>query len=78
MRSKQLITRGPLFLGYFFVLLTFCLHNQPVQADLKKVTSVEGITEYQMDNGMRVLLFPDSSQPKFTVNITSTSHNSVS
>jgi len=28
-------------------------------ATLKKITTVEGITEYQMDNGLRVLLFPD-------------------
>ncbi len=37
---------------------------------IKKVTSVEGITEYQLDNGMQVLLFPDASKPTFTVNIT--------
>jgi len=36
----------------------------------KKVTSVEGITEYALDNGMRVLLFPDSSKPTVTVNVT--------
>src|SRR5947209_10635340 len=36
----------------------------------KKITSVEGITEYQLDNGLRVLLFPDSSQAKVTVNMT--------
>src|SRR5215831_486004 len=36
----------------------------------KKITSVEGITEYQLENGLRVLLFPDSSQSKFTVNMT--------
>src|SRR2546422_902037 len=36
----------------------------------KKIASVEGITEYQLDNGLRVLLFPDSSQSKFTVNMT--------
>jgi len=36
----------------------------------KKVASVEGITEYQLDNGLRVLLFPDSSQSKVTVNMT--------
>jgi zinc protease len=36
----------------------------------KKVASVEGITEYQFDNGLRVLLFPDSSQSKVTVNMT--------
>lgn len=28
-----------------------------------KVTSVEGITEYRLRNGMRVLLFPDASKP---------------
>ena len=35
-----------------------------------KITSVEGITEYRLDNGMAVLLFPDNSKPKVTVNIT--------
>lgn len=34
------------------------------------VTSVEGITEYRLDNGVRVLLFPDPSKPKVTVNMT--------
>ena len=36
----------------------------------KKVASVEGITEYTLDNGLRVLLFPDSSRPTVTVNLT--------
>src|SRR5437867_1270972 len=36
----------------------------------KKITTVEGITEYQLDNGLRVLLFPDSSQSKVTVSMT--------
>jgi zinc protease len=35
-----------------------------------KVTSIEGITEYRLDNGLRILLFPDQSKPKVTVNIT--------
>ncbi|MCM2327030.1 MAG: insulinase family protein [Lysobacter sp.] len=35
-----------------------------------KVTSVEGITEYRLDNGLKVLLFPDLSKPTITVNIT--------
>jgi zinc protease len=35
-----------------------------------RVTSVEGITEYRLDNGMRVLLFPDQSKQTITVNIT--------
>jgi zinc protease len=36
----------------------------------KKITSVEGITEYELPNGLRVLLFPDPSQAKITVNMT--------
>jgi len=43
---------------------------QKTIADAVKVTSVEGITEYRLANGMRVLLFPDSSKPTITVNIT--------
>jgi len=31
---------------------------------------VEGLTEYQFDNGLRALLFPDNSQSKVTVNLT--------
>ena len=34
------------------------------------VTTVEGITEYRLDNGLRVLLFPDASKPQVTVNVT--------
>ncbi|NCW21776.1 MAG: insulinase family protein, partial [Gammaproteobacteria bacterium] len=36
----------------------------------EKVTSVEGITEYRLANGLRVLLFPDPSKSTITVNIT--------
>jgi zinc protease len=35
-----------------------------------QVASVEGITEYTLPNGLRVLLFPDQSKPTVTVNIT--------
>jgi zinc protease len=35
-----------------------------------KVTSIEGITEYRLDNGLRVLLFPDPSSANVTVNCT--------
>jgi zinc protease len=34
-----------------------------------KVVSVEGITEYRLANGLRVLLFPDVSKPTLTTNI---------
>lgn len=36
----------------------------------EKVTSVEGITEYKLANGLKVLLFPDPSKSTITVNIT--------
>src|SRR5437762_1097735 len=36
----------------------------------KKIAIVEGITEYQLDNGLRVLLFPDPSTSAVTVNLT--------
>ena len=36
----------------------------------KKVAAVEGISEYQFDNGLRLLLFPDNSQSKVSVNLT--------
>ena len=37
---------------------------------VQKITSVEGITEYKLDNGLQVLMFPDPSQETITVNIT--------
>jgi zinc protease len=37
---------------------------------VQKITEVEGITEYSLPNGLRVLLFPDPSKPIITVNIT--------
>ena len=36
----------------------------------KKGASVEGITEYRLDNGLKILLFPEPSRPKVTVNLT--------
>src|SRR6185312_11182430 len=37
---------------------------------VQKLATVEGITEYSLPNGLRVLLFPDASHPKVTVNMT--------
>ncbi len=66
----MIIKKGLVRLGSFTALLLCGLSCLTLRAGLEQVTSVEGITEYRMDNGMRVLLFPDPSQPKFTVNIT--------
>ena len=41
-----------------------------IPSGVERVTSVEGITEYRLANGLRVLLFPDPSKPTITVNMT--------
>ncbi len=45
-------------------------HQNQRSAAPVKVTEVEGITEYRLANGLKVLLFPDPSKPTITVNIT--------
>ena len=40
------------------------------EAKAQKMHTVEGVTEYRLNNGLRVLLFPDSSKPTITVNMT--------
>ena len=40
------------------------------QEAAQKIVTVEGVTEYRLSNGLRVLLFPDFSKPTITVNMT--------
>ena len=48
-----------------------CLAGWTLQADeLQPLREVEGISEYRLENGLQVLLFPDVSSPKVTVNLT--------
>ncbi|HEX8610740.1 MAG TPA: pitrilysin family protein [Telluria sp.] len=42
----------------------------PLPKGVVQGPSVEGITEYRLPNGLKVLLFPDSSKPTVTVNVT--------
>lgn len=54
-----------------FVLMFFAaaaLAAAPAQP--QRITEVEGITEYRLANGLKVLLFPDQSKPTITVNVT--------
>src|SRR5260221_12515250 len=51
------------------VSLAISAFSQP-PAGVQKGASVEGITEYTFTNGLRVLLFPDPSNPKVTINMT--------
>ena len=52
------------------ILLARPAAAQQDAADLRPLASVEGITEYRLDNGLQVLLFPDASKPQVVVNIT--------
>jgi zinc protease len=68
-------------LRFAFVVLVLCslapqapsLAQAPPTATppgVERVTTVEGITEYRLQNGLRVLLFPDQSKSTITVNVT--------
>ncbi len=43
---------------------------QSLPPGVEKKSSAGGITEYSYRNGLRVLMFPDASNPKVTVNMT--------
>jgi zinc protease len=60
------------FLVFFALAVAFGLPvgAQPLPAGVTKVTSVEGIDEYRLANGLQVLLAPDDSKPTTTVNLT--------
>ena len=53
-RNKALL---PLILIFAFTAL-----SQTLPQGVRKITAVEGITEYALPNGLHVLLFPDSSK----------------
>lgn len=62
--------RAPsLALSLGFVLAAFPFEFARSQMP-EKVASVEGVSEYRLSNGARVLLFPDASRPTITVNMT--------
>ena len=66
-------SRTPLSAWFSIVALGWIMGAagaQTVADPPKKIASVEGITEYRLDNGLRVLLFPDQSRLKVTVNLT--------
>ncbi len=56
-------------LALVFLLATTVL-AQTLPPGVQKKASLGGITEYDFPNGLKVLLFPDSSNPKVTVNMT--------
>ena len=67
MRDFTLIT---LIIGCLALLPGAALYAQASSDGPELITSVEGVTEYELDNGLTVLLFPDQSVPTTTVNVT--------
>ena len=64
MRLKKFIAAS-----FAILLLAAATWAQTLPQGVQKVTSIEGVTEYAFPNGLHVLLFPDNSKPKVTVNI---------
>ena len=58
------------FILSFWLVTLFTSVMTVASSKLSEVASIEGITEYALDNGLKVLLFPDDSSPTITVNIT--------
>ena len=52
------------------LVLALAASAQTLPQGVQKKATMGGITEYDFPNGLRVLLFPDSSSPKVTVNMT--------
>ena len=51
------------------MVLTAAALAQTLPPGVQKVTNLEGVAEYSFPNGLHVLLFPDNSKPKITVNV---------
>ena len=52
------------------LLATLPTKAQVLPQGVRLKSTVGGITEYEFPNGLRVLLYPDSTNPKITVNVT--------
>lgn len=70
--------RSPRFIFALGLALTLSLgaslaslaQQVPLPKGVSAGPSIEGISEYTLGNGLRVLLFPDASKPTVTVNLT--------
>jgi zinc protease len=70
MTKGKSITQLVLRASCALTLACFILIVAALAQGQERVTSVEGITEYRLPNGLRVLLFPDPTKQTITVNIT--------
>lgn len=56
--------------AYLLAAGMFMMSGAQSRAEPQHITTVEGISEFRLDNGLRILLFPDPSKPQVTVNMT--------
>jgi len=71
---------SPLRPGWSMVVLVTALlltsapglaaHSDPLPVGVAKVRTIEGVEEYRLANGLKVLLYPDRTKPTVTVNVT--------
>jgi zinc protease len=59
-----------LAVGAFSFVATGAAFASSLPKGVVQGPAVEGITEYRLPNGLKVLLFPDASRPTVTVNVT--------
>lgn len=66
------LSRIKIYLASLLVLpfLAMPAYALDLPAGIAQGPSVEGVTEYRLDNGLRVVFAPDSSKPTTTVNMT--------
>src|SRR5215472_10972301 len=57
-------------LAFLLLLVPLAAQAQSLPRVVTRGATVEGISEYTLANGLRVLLFPDASKPTQTVNLT--------
>jgi len=76
MNSRFLFSRATVALTLFVTMLASSWNAFPqtpapaLPKGIERVTSVEGINEYRLANGLRLLMFPDQSKQTITVNMT--------
>jgi zinc protease len=81
MSARNVMRRGVLLGSALFIAVSAGAQSVAQQAPaaaaapalpsgVERITSVEGITEYRLSNGLTVLLFPDLSKQTITVNVT--------
>jgi zinc protease len=70
MSMKSLHAVRVCFLSFALLFTAVTAAQPPLRAGITHVTTVEGIAEYRLANGLRVLLFRDASKATITVNMT--------